>query len=150
MGQALTNLTKNAVESIEWKENNRSGGGGRKKDGSVGHIEIKVLLLDNWVEIVVEDNGSGLPEENRESLTEPYVTTREKGSGLGLAIVKKIMEDHQGSLICEDREEGGARIRLVLPRGNEFLSAGTPGRASGTGSDLPGQPSQPTASTHGK
>ncbi len=149
MGQALTNLIKNAVESIEWKENNRSDGGGQKKDGCVGHIELKAMLLDNRVEVVVEDNGSGLPEEHRESLTEPYVTTREKGSGLGLAIVKKIMEDHQGSLIFEDREEGGARVRLVLPRGNESQSAGTPGIASGTDSDLPGQPSQPTASTHG-
>jgi two-component system nitrogen regulation sensor histidine kinase NtrY len=47
-------------------------------------------------------------------LTEPYVTTRAKGTGLGLAIVKKIMEDHRGELELEDREGGGARVRLVF------------------------------------
>jgi len=47
-------------------------------------------------------------------LTEPYVTTRTKGTGLGLAIVKKIMEDHQGELLLEDREAGGARVTLAF------------------------------------
>jgi two-component system nitrogen regulation sensor histidine kinase NtrY len=49
-------------------------------------------------------------------LTEPYVTTRSKGTGLGLAIVKKIMEDHGGALLLDDREGGGARISLVFQR----------------------------------
>jgi two-component system nitrogen regulation sensor histidine kinase NtrY len=48
-------------------------------------------------------------------LTEPYVTTRAKGTGLGLAIVKKVMEEHRGELILEDREGGGARVKLVFP-----------------------------------
>jgi two-component system nitrogen regulation sensor histidine kinase NtrY len=65
--------------------------------------------------VVVEDNGKGLPQDGRERLTEPYVTTRSKGTGLGLAIVKKIMEDHQGELVLEDREEGGARVWLMFP-----------------------------------
>ena len=47
-------------------------------------------------------------------MTEPYVTTRAKGTGLGLAIVKKIMEDHQGELVLEDREPNGARVRLLF------------------------------------
>ena len=56
--------------------------------------------------MIVEDNGKGLPQQGRERLTEPYVTTRAKGTGLGLAIVKKIMEDHQGELVLEDRRAG--------------------------------------------
>ena len=64
--------------------------------------------------VVVEDNGKGLPQHDRERLTEPYVTTRAKGTGLGLAIVKKIMEDHEGELVLEDREAGGARVTLVF------------------------------------
>jgi two-component system nitrogen regulation sensor histidine kinase NtrY len=46
--------------------------------------------------------------------TEPYVTTRAKGTGLGLAIVKKIMEDHQGELVLEDREPDGTRAKLIF------------------------------------
>ena len=64
--------------------------------------------------MIVEDNGKGLPHQDRERLTEPYVTTRAKGTGLGLAIVKKIMEDHGGELMLEDGEPEGARVRLVF------------------------------------
>ena len=60
--------------------------------------------------MAVEDNGKGLPTDNRDRLTEPYVTTRAKGTGLGLAIVKKIMEDHGGELTLADRPLGGARV----------------------------------------
>ena len=59
--------------------------------------------------MIVEDNGKGLPQQGRERLTEPYVTTRAKGTGLGLAIVKKIMEDHGGELVLEDRRSRAAR-----------------------------------------
>ena len=65
---------------------------------------------------VVEDNGIGLPHRDRDRLTEPYVTTREKGTGLGLAIVKRILEDHGGELVLTDSEKGrGARAILSLP-----------------------------------
>jgi len=62
----------------------------------------------------VQDNGRGLPRENRDRLVEPYVTSRARGTGLGLAIVAKIMEDHGGELVLEDRDGGGAQISLVL------------------------------------
>ncbi len=75
--------------------------------------------------LVVEDNGRGLPQDGRERLAEPYVTTRTKGTGLGLAIVKKIMEDHGGELMLEDREGGGARVSLVFNR-NEARSVHPP------------------------
>jgi len=64
--------------------------------------------------LAVEDNGRGFPVENRERLTEPYVTTRAKGTGLGLAIVKKIMEDHGGRLALQDSPNGGALARLIF------------------------------------
>jgi two-component system nitrogen regulation sensor histidine kinase NtrY len=64
----------------------------------------------------VEDNGVGLPAKDRDRLTEPYVTTREKGTGLGLAIVKRILEDHGGELELTDAHEGvGALAILRLP-----------------------------------
>ena len=80
-----------------------------------GRIVVKIAQNDEQVEILVEDNGRGLPVELRERLMEPYITTRAKGTGLGLAIVKKIMEDHGGDLAVEDADECGARIRLAFP-----------------------------------
>ncbi len=110
--RALTNVLKNAAESIEGREPPPA------EENSDGLIRLS-LTQESRAEgsvtaIVVEDNGPGLPAEDRDRLTEPYVTTRLKGTGLGLAIVKKIMEDHGGDLILEDREEGGARVTLVF------------------------------------
>ena len=68
-----------------------------------GQIDLACEVHDDRVAIEVEDNGQGLPHEDRERLFEPYVTTRAKGTGLGLAIVKKIMEEHGGELVLEDR-----------------------------------------------
>ena len=66
--------------------------------------------------IGVTDDGIGLPQEDRERLTEPYVTHKPKGTGLGLAIVKKIMEDHGGRLVLDDRADGpGAVASLTMP-----------------------------------
>jgi two-component system nitrogen regulation sensor histidine kinase NtrY len=106
VGQALTNIVKNAIEAIE----------ARIVDGdpTPGRVAVMVTETEGQVSVVVEDNGKGLPQQDRQRLTEPYVTTRSKGTGLGLAIVKKIMEDHQGELVLEDRESGGARAKLIF------------------------------------
>jgi two-component system nitrogen regulation sensor histidine kinase NtrY len=111
IGQALTNLLKNAGEAIEGRAPPPDG-------GKLPPGQIRLRLLDRGGEtcVVIEDNGKGLPREGRERLTEPYVTTRTKGTGLGLAIVKKIMEDHGGALLLDDREGGGARISLLFQR----------------------------------
>ena len=61
------------------------------------------------------DNGVGLPNENRQRLFEPYMTTRAKGTGLGLAIVKKIMEEHSGTISMSNRKDGGASVSLAFP-----------------------------------
>jgi two-component system nitrogen regulation sensor histidine kinase NtrY len=107
--QALTNLLQNAIDSIE---------GRSAEDGESpppGHIEVLVTLEGGHALITISDNGKGLPEAERDRLTEPYVTTRAKGTGLGLAIVKKIMEDHAGSLDMQDNPGGGARVVLSMP-----------------------------------
>ena len=57
----------------------------------------------------------GLPQAERDRLTEPYVTTRAKGTGLGLAIVAKVMDDHGGRLVLDDRAGGGACVGLFFP-----------------------------------
>lgn len=119
VGQALTNIIKNAVEAVDtWHEQSP-----RTDDAQETKDRI-VVSLDNSGEMVVlsvSDTGIGLPRSERYRLLEPYVTRREKGTGLGLAIVKKIMEDHAGSLVLEDAPwvatgGHGASIKLVLPR----------------------------------
>ena len=88
-----------------------------------------MALVDSegHIDVVVEDNGVGLPRENRDRLTEPYVTTREKGTGLGLAIVKRILEEHGGRLILGDRTVGqGARVVLSFPLEAEPGAVATP------------------------
>jgi len=81
-----------------------------------GAITLAVRQVGSEVLVSVTDNGVGLPTEDRARLTEPYVTHKPKGTGLGLAIVKKILEDHGGRLLLDDRPDGpGAIATLVLP-----------------------------------
>lgn len=109
IAQALTNLLKNAAEAIDSRM--------PPSDGILpqGEIVTRLSCQEETVCLAVEDNGKGLPVEERNNLTEPYVTTRKKGTGLGLAIVKKIMEDHKGRLELDDRPDGGAIVRLIWP-----------------------------------
>jgi len=108
IGQALTNVLKNAAEAVEAR---------RAKSPRVkGRITTRLLVENASVSIEIEDNGIGLPAKDRDRLTEPYVTTREKGTGLGLAIVKRILEDHGGELELADARSGqGALAILRLP-----------------------------------
>jgi two-component system nitrogen regulation sensor histidine kinase NtrY len=105
LAQALTNVVKNAVEAIE----------GRKSRGEHSlagdRIELKLHEEDLHLVIDVLDTGIGLPED-RERLTEPYMTTRVRGTGLGLAIVKKIVEEHMGEIAFLDRRGGGTHVRI--------------------------------------
>ncbi|MFQ5544580.1 MAG: ATP-binding protein [Acidiferrobacterales bacterium] len=72
---------------------------------------------ESFVELVIEDNGPGFPENLMDQMFEPYVTTGDKGTGLGLAIVKKIVEEHSGTLFAENLADGGARITIRVPIG---------------------------------
>ena len=110
IGQALTNILKNAGEAIQARRS--------AEPGLTGRIQAYLTFDDSGLlTIDIEDNGIGLPAKDRHRLTEPYVTTREKGTGLGLAIVKRILEDHGGSLSLFDaRERPGARVTLRIAR----------------------------------
>ncbi|MFL6844798.1 MAG: sensor histidine kinase [Allosphingosinicella sp.] len=105
LGQALTNVVKNAVEAIHQK----------REDGRKGEDRVTITIreAENRVCIDIGDTGIGLPSE-RGRLTEPYMTTRAKGTGLGLAIVKKIVEEHFGSIEFDDAANGGTLVRLVF------------------------------------
>jgi len=74
------------------------------------------------VELEVQDNGPGFPEDLLARLYEPYVTRKEKGTGLGLAIVKRIVEEHGGTIRAENLKEGGAGVTIRLPVGEPVLA----------------------------
>lgn len=104
VGQALTNVLKNAVEAVDARTHDA-------EPDFRGQIAVAVIPTEDDVTVTVEDNGVGLPQD-RDRIVEPYVTTREKGTGLGLAIVNKIVEEHGGEMIFATAEGGGTRVTL--------------------------------------
>ena len=117
LGQALTNLLQNAADAVGMRP--------RGEGERAGRISVRVRGDGGAVTIAVEDDGVGLPEQDRARLTEPYVTHKVKGTGLGLAIVKKIMEDHGGRVELDDRANGpGAVATLALPQAQPQIVPG--------------------------
>ena len=124
IGQALTNILKNAGEAVAA----RRAIAPREDDGDRPGILARLTIEDESAVFIIEDDGMGLPAKDRDRLTEPYVTTREKGTGLGLAIVKRICEEHGGELKLADAETlAGARVCLVLPLKSQPKATGAAG-----------------------
>ena len=119
VGQALTNVLKNAAEAIEARA--------AAEPDYHGQIALRVGADADMVTVTVEDNGVGLPKD-RDRLLEPYVTTREKGTGLGLAIVNKIVEEHRGTMRFANADGGGTRVEMTF--------AVDPGSGTDTGHGL--------------
>ncbi len=124
LGQAFGNLLKNAAEAIE---------GMPPASEVTGHIRLIARRESRGLEVIVEDNGPGFPAEVRNRLLEPYVTTREKGTGLGLAIVNRIIADHGGTILLQNRPDGlrGARVRIFLPEHDAGTSPSLGAAAAG-------------------
>jgi nitrogen fixation/metabolism regulation signal transduction histidine kinase len=119
--QIIHNLLRNAIEALE--------------NSSDGLIEVTIkkskLQAADVIEIAVADNGPGFQVGSVSQVFDPYVTTKPKGTGLGLAIVKKLVEEHAGTIDAENRDEGGAIIRIKLPvneASREAMLALLPGR----------------------
>ena len=107
--QILNNLVTNALEALEGAPQPRLEIATRLEPGEEGQQE------DNYAAVAVCDNGPGFQRELLGRVFDPYVTSKPKGTGLGLAIVKKIVEEHGGRIEADNRPEGGARVRVLLP-----------------------------------
>lgn len=102
--QALVNLLRNASQACP-----------------KGPVKIYWQSAADGVVISVEDGGSGIAADLRNTIFEPFVTTKipGEGSGLGLAIVQRVMREHQGEITLDESPLGGARFRLFFPQINE-------------------------------
>jgi two-component system, NtrC family, sensor kinase len=96
--QALLNLLRNAREAMP----------------SGGRVVVKLERADDGLDLIVDDDGVGMPATTRERLFEPFFTTKQHGTGLGLAITRQIAEAHGGGIRVEAREPKGTRIVLHL------------------------------------
>src|SRR5206468_6750075 len=97
--QALLNLLRNAREAMP--------------DG--GDVDVKVLAEGMSVAMRVEDRGSGIADDVRPRVFDPFFSTKGEGTGLGLAITRQIVVAHGGTITCEPREGGGTSFRIALP-----------------------------------
>lgn len=97
--QAVLNVLRNAREAMS--------------DG--GTIRVYVRAEGMSVVVGVDDEGSGIPEDVRSRIFDPFFSTKGEGTGLGLAITRQIVEAHGGSIAVEPRETRGTSFRLLLP-----------------------------------
>jgi len=102
--QAFLNLVQNAHEAME-------------EQGGKLRIEVRDTSLDDrkGIGIKFSDTGPGVPENLREEIFNPFVTTKKSGVGLGLSIVSKIVDGHHGSIRVENGTQGGAVFNLFFP-----------------------------------
>ena len=97
--QAFLNIFINALQAMP--------------DG--GQIILQVQAKTGVLEVIIADQGSGVPQEILGKVWDPFFTTKDKGTGLGLGIVKNIVDAHGGDIFIENTSNGGARFIIHLP-----------------------------------
>ncbi len=106
---ALQAIVENAIDAI-------------RGQGSIAiTVRKTVSVKDNFkdfVEIEIADTGPGIPQEIKDRIFEPYVTTKKEGTGMGLAIAQKIVREHDGEIYIYSREEFSTVVKIMLPFGN--------------------------------
>ena len=92
-------------------------------------VRVRSEASEHTVDLIVEDEGSGIPKNIMDRLFEPFFTTKDpgEGTGLGLALVYSIVEEHYGQITIDSpadvQRQRGTRIRVTLPRHVEATSA---------------------------
>jgi two-component system, NtrC family, nitrogen regulation sensor histidine kinase NtrY len=107
INQVLANLIRNAIQAMP--------------NGGEVSVRSAVVNKENrrFCRIWIKDTGSGIPEEIRDRVFEPYFTSKADGAGLGLAIVERIVFDHDGTIWFETQEDVGTTFIIDLPLGSE-------------------------------
>ena len=107
--QVFVNLLVNAADAIESSH----------KSKGEGSLDIRARSENHCVEVMIADNGPGIPEDKLLDIWKPFFTTKAigKGTGLGLSISQGIVHDHGGEIQVSNRAEGGAVFRIRIPVG---------------------------------
>jgi two-component system sensor histidine kinase HydH len=119
--QAFLNLVQNAYEAMEdvgqTLPSTSLRAGLSADQGGALRVEVAPTTRNDHdgVEVRLSDSGPGVPENLREEIFNPFVTTKKNGVGLGLAIVSKILDGHHGSIHVENGPQGGAVFTLFFP-----------------------------------
>jgi len=121
--QAFVNIIQNAYDAM-----GAEGGGVLRVDASRSQREMREGGRTAGVEVRIADSGPGIPQELREQIFNPFVTTKKTGVGLGLSIVSKIIDGHHGSVRIENAngsagEGSGACFVIFLPAAAETAEA---------------------------
>ncbi len=103
--RALINLVRNAKQATAPP----------REQEIRSRVRVSLSRDNDYWSVCIDDNGPGIPKELRDSIFDPYVTTKTAGTGLGLAITKKIVVEHGGSIVASESPLGGARLHLRLP-----------------------------------
>jgi len=106
--QVFLNLVINAIDAVE-------------KNGLIRVSVIDSPQSGNWRQngnyhIIIEDNGSGIPEEKLEKIFDPFYTNKQQGTGLGLSIVYGIINKHNGNIGIESKVSEGTTVKIRLPK----------------------------------
>ena len=112
--QVILNLVKNAAEALERTPKPEIRLSTAFRPGIRIAVQGVSQRISLPLEIVIEDNGPGIPPDLLPILFDPFITTKANGSGLGLALVAKIVGDH-GGVIDSDSRPGRTRFRILLP-----------------------------------
>ena len=97
------NLLLNAIQAIE----------------GTGNIWIKTVKVKNGVEVIIRDDGKGIPKKYHNKIFDPFFSTKPigKGTGLGLSICYQIIKEHKGKIEFTSKEREGTHFRIELPVG---------------------------------
>ncbi|SOB77857.1 His Kinase A (phospho-acceptor) domain-containing protein [Marinobacter sp. LV10R510-11A] len=107
LSQTFFNLLDNAAQATREAE----------AEKGKGRILVKTLMQGSDVQVIIQDNGCGIPEENRKRVFDAFFTSRPVGSGtgLGLTVAQDTVRAHSGRLQIDTREGTGTRVLLTLP-----------------------------------
>ena len=95
----MVNIVRNAIDALDGR----------------GRVRLTAAPFQGWVQLVIEDDGPGIPLSMRGSLFDPFITSKAEGTGVGLALCRKVVEEHGGSIESGDSPLGGARFAIQLP-----------------------------------